>query len=197
MMNHTFSKAKAAILGIAGRHESGQALVEFSLVTLLLVSLTFGLIDFYRALYEKEVLANLSREAANEAARGSGTTPLQIMSNAMIAVANSSESFALNFTNRNGVLILTAVTNDFSGKTSKYIISQQMEEGSLTATSKIGTGVGGAATLPTETPSILQSNRTVYVAEIFYSYKAITPIGKLIKATLTNQFYDVAYFPGG
>jgi Flp pilus assembly protein TadG len=200
MMDHTSSKAKAAIRRVPWRHESGQALIEFSLITLLLISLTFGLIDFYRALYEKEVLANLSREAADESARGSGITTLQIMSNAMIAVANSSESFALNFTNKNGVLILTAVTNDFSGKTSKYIISQQMEEGSLTASSKIGTGVGGAATLPTPTgslPSMLQSNGTVYVAEIFYAYKPVTPIGKLIKATLTNQFYDVAYFTGG
>jgi Flp pilus assembly protein TadG len=194
MMNHTFSKAKAAIRRLSWRHESGQALVEFSLVTLLLVSLTFGLIDFYRALYEKEVLANLSREAANEAARGSGITTLQIMSNAMVAVANSSESFALNSTNTSGKIIVTAVTNYGTG----YVVSQQLEEGSLTgATSKIGTSVGGTAKLPTETPSILQSNHTVFVAEIFYAYKPVTPIGKLINATLTNQFYDVAYFTGG
>jgi Flp pilus assembly protein TadG len=201
MMNHTSSKAKGVIRRVSWRHESGQALVEFSLVALMLLSLTFGLIDFYRALYEKEVLANLTREAANESARGSGTSTWQIMSNAMLAVASSSESFALNSTNKNGVLILTAITNDFSGKTSKYIVSQQMEEGKLAATSKVGPqGLGYPAFLPKPTNTLypmLQSNRTVYVAEIFYSFKAVTPIGALIKATLTNQFYDVAYFPGG
>jgi Flp pilus assembly protein TadG len=192
MMNHTFSKAKAAIARIPWRHESGQALVELSLVTLLLVSLTFGLIDFYRALYEKEVLVNLSREAANEAARGTGTTTLQIISNAVASVASSSEPFTLNATTTNGLLIVTAVTNYNSG----YVISQQVKEGKLVASSKIGSTVGGAATLPTETTPILQANHTVYVAEIFYAYSPITPIGKLIKAALTNRFYDVAYFSG-
>jgi Flp pilus assembly protein TadG len=193
MMNHTFSKAKTAILRIPWRHESGQALVEFSLITLLLVSLTFGLIDFYRALYEKEVLTNLSREAANEAARGSGTTTLQIMSNAVLAVANSSEAFTFGPTSTSGKIIVTAVTNFGAG----YVVSQQVEDGSLTAAaSKIGTTVGGTAKLPTETTPILPAGHTVYVAEIFYAYTPITPIGKLIKATLTNRFYDVAYFSG-
>src|SRR5580700_10063846 len=127
MIKRTFMKAKAVVKRIAWRHESGQALVELSLVTLLLVSLTFGLIDFYRALYEKEVLTNLSREAANEAARGSGTTTLQIMSNAMASVANSSEEFALNFTNTNGKIIITAVTN----YNASYVVSQQVREGGM------------------------------------------------------------------
>jgi Flp pilus assembly protein TadG len=203
MMNHIFSKAKATIRGIPSRRESGQALIELALVSIVLITLTFGLIDFYRALYEKEVLTNLSREAANESARGSGTTTSQIMSNAMIAVANSSESFALNFNNVNGVLILTAVTNVVSGNKNSitnHVISQQMHEGELTATSKIGTSVGSAATLPKPTgtlPSILGPNRTVYIAEIYYSYTPVTPIGKLIKIAMTNRFYDVAYFPGG
>lgn len=172
--------------------ESGQAFVEFSIVLLMLTILVFGLIDFSWAIYEKQLLVNLSREGANLAARGSGTTTLEIMSNALDAVVTSASP--LSFTSSSGLVILTAVTNNGSGG---YFVSKQIKSGTLSASSKVGTTIGGTALLPSESPPILQAGHTVYTAEIYYKFTPRTPIGKLIKATLPTSFYDVAYFPGG
>lgn len=47
----------------AGRRE-GQSVVEFALVLPLLLILTFGIVDFSIALYDKAVVTNASREGA-------------------------------------------------------------------------------------------------------------------------------------
>src|SRR5689334_6984144 len=52
------------------RQCSGQALVEFALISLVLITLLFGLIDFGRAILVRQVMVNLSREGANLASRG-------------------------------------------------------------------------------------------------------------------------------
>ncbi|HTU33995.1 MAG TPA: TadE/TadG family type IV pilus assembly protein [Candidatus Acidoferrum sp.] len=45
------------------RGEKGSAMLEFALVTVLLLLLLFGIVDFGRALYTYHFLANASREA--------------------------------------------------------------------------------------------------------------------------------------
>lgn len=59
--------------------------------------------------------------------------------------------------------------------------------------SQIGHSIGGTAILPAlVTP---QLNQTVYVTEVFYTYKSITPVGKfLVGIVLPSQLYDVAYY---
>jgi len=173
------------------RGENGQALLEFSLVTVTLLVLIFGAIDFCRAIYLRQVLVNLSRETANLEARGSGTTTLDIMTNALNSAIVEAKPLALN--SSTGMVIVTAVTNFGT----HYTISQQWKSGTLAgATSLVGTStnLGNTATLPKTAVSILPANRTVYVAEIYYKFFPITPVGHFIKAVLPSQFYDVAYF---
>jgi Flp pilus assembly protein TadG len=187
-MNRTFQKAKRKISRNFWRGESGQALVEFSLVTVVLLLLIFGAIDFGRAIYLRQVMINLSRETANLEARGTGSTTQEIMTNALNAAIQEGLP-SLNLNSVTGMVIVTAVTNFGSG----FRVSQQYIAGTLAgATSLAGpNGSNKTANLPA---SILPANRTVYVAEIYYEFFPITPVGNFIKVVLPKKFYDAAYF---
>lgn len=189
-MNRNFQKAKRTVSRIFWRSENGQALVEFSLITVALLVLIFGAIDFGRAIYLRQLLVNLSRETANLEARGSGSTTQDIMTNALGAAIQEGLP-TLNLNSVTGMVIVTAVTNFGKG----FRISQQYTAGTLAgATSRIGKGSNTTATLPSTGASILPANRTVYVAEIYYQFFPITPVGNFIKAVLPKEFYDAAYF---
>jgi Flp pilus assembly protein TadG len=147
----------------------------------MMMVMVFGLIDFGRAVYERQVLVNLTREGSNLASRG--TT----LSDTMTAVFTSAGPLNLN---ARGRVIVTTVFNS----NGTFVVSGQLAQGGISATSKVGTGVGNTATLPPAAVAIPQPNQTLYVTEVFYSYAPITPIGKLLKLTLPPTLYDVAYF---
>jgi Flp pilus assembly protein TadG len=171
--------------------ESGQALIEFSLVVIVLIVLTFGLIDVCRAIYTRQVIVNLTREGANLASRGTGDTRAEIISNAVAAVVASASPLSIT---TNGLVIITAVTNNARGS---YFINAQQKQGKLTFNnSKVGTTVGSSATLPDTSPypALSQSNYTVYVAEIYYNFTPVTPIGRLLRVAMPTNLYDAAYF---
>ena len=48
--------------------------------------------------------------------------------------------------------------------------------------------------MPATAVPIPQSNQTMFVSEVFYSYKPATPIGKLLNFNMTNALYDAAFF---
>jgi Flp pilus assembly protein TadG len=187
-MNRAFQKAKRTDLRTFWRDKSGQALIEFSLVTVLLLVLIFGAIDFGRAIYLRQVMINLSRETANLEARGSGATTMDIMTNALGAAVQ--EGAPLDLISSTGKVIITSIFNS----NSVFIVSQQYSTGTLAgAVSVVGpNGVNTAATMPSS--GILPTNRTLYVAEIYYQFFPITPVGRFINAVLPNKFYDAAYF---
>ena len=190
--------AKRTVSRISGRNEGGQALIEFTAVVLMLIVLIFGAIDFSRAIYMRQLLVNLSRETANLEARGVGSTTPEIMTNALNATVLESSPLTLNCTN--GMVIVTAVTNfvnnSGTASTASYTISHQFHLGTLgTFQSAVGTGPNTTASLPNT--GILPANRTVFVAEIYYRFTPVTPVGKMIKLVnglLPDHFYDAAYF---
>jgi Flp pilus assembly protein TadG len=158
--------------------ESGQAIVEYAVSALLMATLVFGVIDFSRAIYQQQVITTLTGEGASMASRGTA------MSSAVSAVIADSD---LNLST-NGRVIATAAFNNAS----TVKVTSQVSQGGITATSRVGTVVGGAATLPSG--AIPQNNQTAYVVEIFYAYQPITPIGKLVQFALPVQLYDAAYY---
>jgi len=163
------------------RQESGQALVEFAAVAMMMTVLALGVVDFSRAIYQRQVLSHLSREGSNLASRGAdlATTATQV-------VADSSP---LNLGTR-GCVIVTSVQNS-GGKNS---VIDQASRCAISASSRIGSVGGKTVTLPVTSPVIPQPNQTVYITEVFYSYAPITPVGTLLKIALPSQLYDVAYF---
>jgi len=126
-------------------------------------------------------MTNLTREGSNLASRG---TDLPQTAAAVVAGAAPLDL------NRKGRVIVTSVLNNGGS----FRITGQTSQGGISATSKVGSGIGNPAKLPTAAPQIPQPNQTVYVTEVFYSYQPITPIGKMLKIVIPSTLYDAAYF---
>lgn len=180
--------------------ERGQALLEILPVISLLLLLAFGVIECSYAIWQLQVITALTREGSNLASRGAGlpcpappaACPAPSLTQTLQASANSviSDGAALNLAT-NGEVIVTAVQN-LSGT---FKISGQVSSGKFNASSRIGTGVNTAATLPaaaTATP--VPVNSTIFITEVFTKHSAITPLGAFVNFTMPTTLYDVAYF---
>lgn len=162
--------------------DSGQALLEFALSAVLMLTVVFAIIDFSRALHDLQIITNLTGEGSAMASRG-----ITLTDTAAAVVAASSP---LNLgASTNGKVIVSAVYSD----TTKLTLTGQASQGGITASSKVGATINGTATLPSN--AIPPVGQTVYVTEIYYSYKSITPLGTILtNLVLPSQLYDVAYY---
>jgi Flp pilus assembly protein TadG len=169
-------------------YKSGQATFEFGIIVSLLLVLALAVVDLSRALNDIEVMAGLSRQGGNLASRGDTA--------AQTAAALVSGDAPLNL-QKNGEVIITAVINNGTANKPKLVITDQASAGGLSFSSKLGTGIGSSANpngWPASAQAIPQAEQTVYVAEVFYSYAPITPIGKFMKLVLPPTLYQAAYF---
>jgi Flp pilus assembly protein TadG len=159
--------------------DSGQALVEFAIAAMMMLIIVFGLIDFCRAIYDQQVITNLTGEGCSLSSRGTSLTDTVtsvIASSAPLNLNASGRVIATSVFNNNGVLQVTG----------------QVSQGGFVAASRIGVS-GGLAHLPPA--AVPQVNQTVFVTEVFYQYSTLTPIGKLLStAIVPSQMYDVAYY---
>jgi Flp pilus assembly protein TadG len=155
--------------------------MEFALITPLMLVLMLTIIDFGRAIHFMQVMANLSRQGSNLASRGT-TLPAS-------AAAVISGDAPLNLTN-NGEVIVTSVANIGAA----YIITGQASQGGIASTSKVGTGVGSLASIPSSAAAMLAPGQTIFVTEIFYSYQPITPLANLLRLVMPSSLYEAAYF---
>lgn len=167
---------------------AGMAVVEFASVVLMLLVMIFGIIDFSRAIYQKQILTHLSREGANLASRYASSTNLVDAAQAVIDGAAPLDM------NSNGYVIVTAVANDGGNC---HVVSQ-VGKGGKSTPSRIGRPSGKTVNLPqpcsTAGTGIPQPGQTVYATEVFYTYEPLTPVGSLLQVAMPTTLYDVAYF---
>lgn len=175
----------------AHKEESGQALLELSFAFVVLAVLVFGIVDFGRAVYDAEVMKNLSGEGSSLASRG---TPPATVAQTVVTNADSSISLASQ-----GCVIVTVVTN----AAGILQVTGQASQCAIAATSKIGCVQGqsgcssSSPTLPTGASSALQgevSGSSLFITEIYYTYNTTTPITAFLQSSLPGQLYSVAYY---
>ena len=174
------------------KDDSGQALIELATVLSLLAIFVFGTFDFGRAVYDGEVIKNLSGEGSSLASRGAS------LPNAITAVVSDSD---INMAAA-GCVVMTTVT---SGATpGSYVISGQASSNPCNSgSSRIGcypvsSTCNARATIPTQIQTILTTvpNSTIYVTEVFFNFTPASPIGGFLNNAnvLPAQLYSVAYF---
>ena len=163
--------------------QSGQAMFELALLVPLLCLVMFAIIEYSRVLNFEQELVDATRQGCNMASRGTA------LSTAASSVAQYSGSLNLS---TSGLVIITSVSRVGSVDT----INGQASSGSLSATSKIGTGVGNTAKVPANVDNIFNNNsgQTIYITEVFYPLQQITPIAKMWGLVLPTTLYQIGYF---
>ena len=163
--------------------QPGQAFFELALLVPLLCLVMFAIIEYSRALNIEQVMVDLTRQGSNMASRG---TPL-----ATAASAVAQGSAPLNISGA-GEVIITSVARVSNVDT----ITGQASSGTLSNSSKIGTGVGAKATVPAGVDAIftLNPSQTVYITEVYYPLNQITPIAQMWGLVLPSMLYQVGYF---
>lgn len=173
-------RSRAVVPSTARATERGGAVVELAIAALFLLLMVFGIVDFGRALLARHAITSMSREAGNLESRG---TPLSTTLDATLDNAGSTNL------RRDGYVILTAVQRDQRGRLS---ITQQVGGGGFAQSSRIGTMGTTDVRLPNS--GVPLRGQTLYVAEIFFHFSPVTPIGNLLGRRFPSLLYDVAYF---
>ncbi len=160
--------------------ERGQALIEFVTSCFLLLILVSGVIGFSVPIYDKLVMAGLTRQGSNLASRGTSLTDT--------VSALLTQGASMNISTQ-GRIIVTEVAY-VNGK--PEIMDQAESNSGIQVTSAIGSGLGTTATVPAGAIPVLQAGQTLYVTEVFYALEPITALANLL--TLPSTLYEAAYF---
>ena len=172
--------------------ESGQAAVEFAFCAMLLLLFMCSAIDFGRALYDLQVLAELSRQGSNLASRGTGTTACDSLCTSAADLVAGDSGLGLG---TNGRVIVTEFSQTKPVAGGSYtVVEQKLSATGISATSKVAP-TGSGSVVIAGAPA-LQTGQKLFSTEVFYSFTPATGIGALTNgaAGFPSQLYDIAYF---
>jgi hypothetical protein len=158
--------------------ERGTAIVEFAIVTPLLLMLVLGVIEYGNVFSNVHTLASLSREGANLASRGA-TLPV-VVDNVM----SSGADIALS--GRGGVVASRLIV---SGGVAK--VDEQVSSTGYAGKSHVGAAKGPATGTGTWG---LQEGQIVYVVELFYRYDTVTPLEAVVGIGVPDTLYERGIF---
>ncbi len=129
-------------------NDSGQAMVEFAFIVPMLLILMCAAIDFGRALYTLQVVAQLTRQGSSLASRidtcaaAAGLPqpqePMETLSCSTQAVIAGESGLNIG---TSGEVIMTAVQNTGTTASPIYTMEGQYSQGGISQTSKVGTYV--------------------------------------------------------
>ncbi len=192
------------------RRSTGQAIVEFALVAVMLLLMSYPLFDFFRAIQTSLILINISREGANLAARTIYSTPQEIMDQlAATTPPLSMEDDGMIYITKvmgqkrkTGNVIDNVVVEQYrwhqGWQQSRYLPVTSVWDcgasGSHWATG--GSGAGSCLNIPSASRPLanlampLADGELVYVVEVFYRLSSLFGFG----ASLTGfQFFPDAF----
>jgi Flp pilus assembly pilin Flp len=160
------------------RDERGAALIETAIVTVLLLAMALGVVEFGNALSIEHTLTGLSREGANLAARGA-----DLGDSVDAVLVNGSD---VGLARRGGVVGSRLVVQ---GRTPR-IVDQAMSAGfqGQSRLGRQGDVVNGLDEWG------LSSGQTLFVMEVFLDYDDMTPFGSLVDVAVPSVLYERAVF---
>jgi hypothetical protein len=173
-------------------NQSGQAAVELAMAATLLFIFLCSAIDFGRALYDMQVLSELTRQGANLASRGNGTASCDTLCTAIADLLAGDSGLGLS---SNGKIIVTKFSQSSPAAGGPYsVVEQDTSSGGISATSRVAPSGSGNVDI-TGAPA-LQTGQWLYTTEIFYSFTPATGIGALTNGAvgMPSVLYDIAYF---
>lgn len=160
------------------RDARGQAVAEFAMVLPLVLFIFLGMVEIGNALAVSHTLSRISREGANIASRGTSLDTV-----VAVLATNGSD---IRLSSRGGSIVSRVALQE----TGPRILSQASSPG-LADRSRIGS-VGSQ---PLSFASYgLETGNTVYVVEVFYHYRPITPFARLFESALPDPIYERAVF---
>ena len=184
----------------------GQSVIEFAMVTPLLVLIVLGVVEVSYALLDQHVITKLSREGSNLISRD---TSLADSAAALKSMSGRPVDF-----NTNARMIFSVVRRGATTGTSNFdkdVLYERYEYGALSASSMIstrgsasyGTGPDYAAANPDGDTNIqvtnlpagitLTTGGTLYITEIYVQHELITPFDKF-GVNVPKILYSIAYF---
>ena len=187
------------------RNQRGQALVEFALITPLVLLLSLGVVEVSYALLDQHVVTKLTREGSNLISRSAS---LQDAATAMQSMASRPVDFGTH-----SRLIFSVIKRGATVGTANYnrdILYQRYAYGTLSATSTLTTrgsvSFGPAPDFQASNsdtnvnlqitnlqPNLLVPGGMLYVTEIYTTHTLITPFNRF-GSVVPSQLHSIAYF---
>jgi hypothetical protein len=151
------------------RDERGNALIETVLVSMILLGMVLGIVEFGTA---------LSREGANLAARGSS-----LGESVNVVMTNGS---SINLAGQGGAI----ATRIIETAGAPLIVGQSASIG-YAGLSQVG-NIGDTAAGMDDWGLVV--GQSVHTMEVFYNYNQITPFGSMMGVLVPTQLYERAVF---
>jgi Flp pilus assembly protein TadG len=187
------------------RPEGGQSLLEFALVTPLILMLALGVVEASYAVLDQHVVTKLTREGSNLISRDTS------LADAVTAMKNMSNR-PVNFDNGSSKVIFSVIKNVATVGASNYnhdVIFQRYEYGTLARSSALQFSGGSFGSAPNfeannsdnDTslqvtnlpPNLTTLGGLLYVTEIYTRHTLLTPLNNL-GVTMPDTLYSIAYF---
>ncbi|HET6488327.1 MAG TPA: TadE/TadG family type IV pilus assembly protein [Syntrophales bacterium] len=163
--------------------ERGASMLELAMILPILVVLVYGIVDFGRLIHARLVVTNVSREGGSLASRDIRE------GDALIAMLQSSAA-PFDLKDADGRIYITKIKAGATTQNPEPYIDSRFQGGGLNAASSItgsvfGTPHGLSSMLYNHLRYIAQNSTSdiseVTVVEVFYLYRPITPLPKLIQ----------------